>query len=389
MAVRTMTSKEAYDAYLAAVEAGQADDNGFVNGIRIEVVRNYSGHEEGIHHGSSCPHASKARAGTDKEFTPECVCSRFHQPAEGYPYEVRVNPITNEYLRGEDGEPLRAERGLDTCRKVGPLYMETSHVGLVLYTGEQNGYDDSDFTVTVWDWETRKPDTFVYASTRGWTYPNSARPDATSEVMAAYTEYGRVRTEQYRQQEAEEARIEADRKAHIPTKWSWVECVAPRARKVKCGQRGLVLWTDEDRVGLSLDGTKNEQDKHVLVFASASNFRAILEGENGWNDRPQWVHTLLASRETFLASQETARQEAAQAATGLPENAWVKVTEGRHQGTEGMAFFVRDSDGLVGIALTNAKDGRRFADKVWAKADQVTRCEENRAAWASRYKVRA
>ena len=105
MAVRTMTSKEAYDAYLAAVEAGQADDNGFVNGIRIEVVRNYSGHEEGIHHGSSCPHASKARAGTDKEFTPECVCSRFHQPAEGYPYEVRVNPSPTSTSAVRTGNP--------------------------------------------------------------------------------------------------------------------------------------------------------------------------------------------------------------------------------------------------------------------------------------------
>ena len=33
---------------------------------------------------------------------------------------------------------------------MGPMLMETTHVGLVLSTGEYNGYDDSDFFAEVW-----------------------------------------------------------------------------------------------------------------------------------------------------------------------------------------------------------------------------------------------
>lgn len=66
------------------------------------------------------------------------------------------------------------------------LWMETTHVGLVLSLNERNGYDDSDFYALVWSPTLGRPERIEYASTCGWTYPNNAQVDATPEVVAAY-----------------------------------------------------------------------------------------------------------------------------------------------------------------------------------------------------------
>jgi len=64
--------------------------------------------------------------------------------------------------------------------------IETRYVGRVISKREMNGYDDSDFYAYV-----QKDDgTFAeiqYATTRGWTYLNTAGVDATPEVIDAYT----------------------------------------------------------------------------------------------------------------------------------------------------------------------------------------------------------
>ena len=65
----------------------------------------------------------------------------------------------------------------------GPLYMEETFAGCVLCTREYNGPDDSDFYAVVWDEEQGRCRAVEYASTRGWTYPNSASVDATSEAV--------------------------------------------------------------------------------------------------------------------------------------------------------------------------------------------------------------
>ena len=51
----------------------------------------------------------------------------------------------------------------------------------VLYDGERNGYDDSDFYAVVWDEHSGQMITTVYATTRGWTYPNHCEIDFTPE----------------------------------------------------------------------------------------------------------------------------------------------------------------------------------------------------------------
>lgn len=63
-----------------------------------------------------------------------------------------------------------------------------THAGLCISEREHNMHDDSDFYMLVWDAATQTAKEICFASTRGWTYPSLAsRPDATPEVMAAYT----------------------------------------------------------------------------------------------------------------------------------------------------------------------------------------------------------
>jgi hypothetical protein len=61
---------------------------------------------------------------------------------------------------------------------------EVTFEGCVLRTGEHNWHDDSDFYALVWDEEQGKVREIEYATTRGWTYHNSAKVDATPEARA-------------------------------------------------------------------------------------------------------------------------------------------------------------------------------------------------------------
>jgi len=61
------------------------------------------------------------------------------------------------------------------------IKMKETHKGCVLATYERNMYDDSDFIAIVWTGE--KLAHVEYATTRGWTYLNSATIEATPEVL--------------------------------------------------------------------------------------------------------------------------------------------------------------------------------------------------------------
>lgn len=61
---------------------------------------------------------------------------------------------------------------------------EESWTGCVLRLGEHNWHDDSDFYALVWDEEQGEVREIEYATTRGWTYHDSAKVDATDEVRA-------------------------------------------------------------------------------------------------------------------------------------------------------------------------------------------------------------
>jgi len=390
MAVRQMTNEATYEAYNAAVAAGEADERGLVNGKKVERVSNYHGHEEGVHHGRLCAHSKTRRAGADLTLTPECVLTRYHKESR---YDAQVN-ADGEWVLDAEGQPTKVDRYTEACRTMGPLYMETSHVGLVLHTGERNGYHDSDFTVGVWDGD--GIDTFIYASTRGWTYPNSATPDATPEVREAYAAWQKARDLAHRRSRYIRQLKDTYKAQHAPVKGSWVKGINPRSRKFPKGMSGLVLWVSQEggRVGISVDGSKTAQDRMNLVFvdtetsSGVDNLWAVLEDEEGWDARPQWALDILAECQRRADAREVAREAAVEAATDIPKNAWVRITEGANAGAEGLAFFFRLSDGLVGIAVDNTKNRNRYANTLWVKATMLEQDESCKPGWARRYLVR-
>ena len=164
----------------------------------VEVVEQFTGwNSQQVCHGMDCPHRDSDTV--DLEMSPECLLS---------------------------------------CKRRGPLYMRTTHIGLVVRAGEHNYRDDSDFFAIVWDEENEKPREVEYASTRGWTYPNSATVDATPEVIWKYYKYRAV-------------------KAYglwLKARWEW--CQQPDKDKIvliiKKGHqyqdaKGRVFWTGPDK----------------------------------------------------------------------------------------------------------------------------------------------
>lgn len=85
-----------------------------------------------------------------------------------------------------------------------------THHGLCLREREANGYDDSDFFMTIWNEEKGEPEEVMFATTRGWTYPClGSAVDATPEVRAKYEVWQQKKREEYRK---------ADRKAKAVAK---------------------------------------------------------------------------------------------------------------------------------------------------------------------------
>lgn len=195
MAIRMMVSEE---YALAALAAGATN---------IEVVTDYPGHEAGrVSHAyyaigdrPACPH--------DKD------------PA----FAMKKGPGCNA-----------------GCHTFSPLYMETTHKGLVLSTGEYNGYDDSDFFAVVWNPVTGTTSRVEYATTRGWTYPNSAVVDATDEVKAAYAAYCEKARKEYAAKKAAE-------EAAKPAKGKTLKVV--KGRKVPVGTTGVCIWIGAGHYG--------------------------------------------------------------------------------------------------------------------------------------------
>lgn len=142
-----------------------------------------------------------------------------------------------------------------------------SHEGQVLSTGEHNHWDDSDFYALVWDADAGVPREAEYASTRYWTYANTATVDATPEVQAAY--------DAWRAERARTAQADADRiEAATPRPGKTVEVV--KGRKIPVGTTATVFWYGPGRdygsgaamrVGLTVDGE--------AVFTAAVNVRVV------------------------------------------------------------------------------------------------------------------
>jgi len=126
------------------------------------------------------------------------------------------------------------ELGLDINSR-GPFpeeCYERTYAGTVLEIYEINGYDDSDFMAIVWDAEKQLVKSVQYATTRGWTYNNSASVDATPEVREVAAAYWYA---------AHRATVERVTRESFTKPYVGAEVIVKRGRKVPQGFRGKVL----------------------------------------------------------------------------------------------------------------------------------------------------
>lgn len=238
MAITMMTSKE------------HAEEVGYKN---IKVVTDYPGAQVGLvqHFCDKCPKANIHDLGGALS---EGCCS-----GSTYKDGVRVSG------------PSCGKSYCSGCHVITePLYMETTHIGVVLDTGEINGRDDSDFYAVVWDDEAGCTKRVTYASTRGWTYPNSASVDATPEVLAKYDAWCEKRRLEY-------ITAQSKKEAYTPSRGKRIRVV--KGRKVEHGVEGEVFWVgpckwnrNASRVGVQL----TNGDK---VFIDAANVVVLLTPE--------------------------------------------------------------------------------------------------------------
>lgn len=157
----------------------------------------------------------------------------------------------------------------------------TEYEGRVLARYEKNGYNDSDFYAIV---ETDEPGVFTtvcYASTRGWTYLNSATVDATPDVVERY--------ETFRKGIRDKAI--ADREARA--KLSLVKEATVRVIKGKHKDlEGVIGWVGENQYNRRRDytgfGIKHLDDYRVgvrvegqkkLTFVPAQHVEIFVDGD--------------------------------------------------------------------------------------------------------------
>jgi hypothetical protein len=139
-----------------------------------------------------------------------------------------------------DAFPEGAHCALDYVNAAGAdkapyaVVLATEHVGAVLNLSERNCYDDSDFMATVWNFDKGEPETFCYASTRGWSYPcYGSWVDATPEVITLYKAW-------QADQETKRLAAVAAYEARTPAKGKRARVIA--GRKLPVGTEAEIFW---------------------------------------------------------------------------------------------------------------------------------------------------
>ena len=112
-----------------------------------------------------------------------------------------------------------------------------TYEGCVLATREVNGYDDSDFVALCWDETEQKVVRVTYATTRCWTYKNSATVDAPHELRVRLATDAAVRVRGWHP--STEAAVRAE-----VVKGATVKVVAGRKYN---GREGKVFWIGEQK----------------------------------------------------------------------------------------------------------------------------------------------
>ncbi len=146
------------------------------------------------------------------------------------------------------------------------LLYEISYEGAVIATREENGYNDSDFYAVVWDEGAGAVRRVGYATTRGWTYNNSANVDATEEVIEKATAF--IGNMVFNRRVSGYKREAGD----MPTPERGNEVFVFKGRKVPIGTEGRVFWTGEGRWGLRIGIETAEAER---IFVAAANVFVI------------------------------------------------------------------------------------------------------------------
>lgn len=121
---------------------------------------------------------------------------------------------------------------------------------LVVEDVERNGYDDSDFFAHWFDPETEEHGSYMYATTRGWTYANGCTIDGDLEAHRAWR--ARVDEESRKRRE----KREAEAAAKIPQKGTTVRVKSKRS-KVPHGTEGEVFYFAMSAYGPDPDRYRN------------------------------------------------------------------------------------------------------------------------------------
>jgi len=126
--------------------------------------------------------------------------------------------------------------GEKSCR-IG--YVVETFKGKVISKREKNGYHDSDFFATVVTSENPiELKSIAYATTRGWTYFNSASIDASEELQAKVEAHKAEKKAAWNAKIAAEA---ADLDSKTPTVGKTVKVISKRS-KIAFGTTGEVVW---------------------------------------------------------------------------------------------------------------------------------------------------
>lgn len=167
------------------------------------------------------------------------------------------------------------------------MWLYNTHTGLCISEREHNMRDDSDFFMTVWNDEKGAPESIMFASTRGWTYPSMAsRSDATPEVLAKYNAWLEARAQERAVERAKAQAALAAAELKAPKKGRTV-VVVKKSKNVAPGLKGVVFWCGEDKYATSKYGTwKREKPMRVgfktadgqTFFCSASLLEVVTEG---------------------------------------------------------------------------------------------------------------
>jgi hypothetical protein len=163
---------------------------------------------------------------------------------------------------GEGYDPNRS----DNSDEATALHLAEAHVvsytGCVLKLGEHNYYDDSDFFALVWDEDKQTVIEVSTGTTRGWTYHDFGKVDATDEVKAKAIAWEAARLAKLWLEVRMDEAIEASTKIE---KGDVVHSLTTRGKNK--GLAGEVRW-------VGVDQYESTRDHEVLRYGIA------VEGED-------------------------------------------------------------------------------------------------------------